>query len=763
METSIKYPHFNPVYFKLDGKPILKLTKSDSHDPATTPKGELHLGGNSYVDCPVINILSIPRASGDNNYRFRYQLLVQNTGPFNGGDITLRNYKLDGPHKNTLGGPQLAQVQKLQYLPVWMGDGVNNAFSGNSSWTTTSNNKSFAGVGGYGQDWANEYQKALDVDTGTGNPTKGEGDLAWIFPHVYGNKGQRIIKLDKVTGGITITFDFEVPHDLTLRDVTTTRDISGIVAGASNYSAQGDDHWTKLTGTGGKNGDYEFIKFAFAKQNQNEINNEDGGYIHDNLSTVNHHPYLFMRFKFVDAADTNISEYTNAGWVESVTSELNQYFDYPLRWSTSADALTDTGGSVTNSISWFNYKNEAITNKLDININKKDVFQSFFIAKTNENLEKSQPSGSGYGQIPFDITDNGIGENRNEGRIGFAACTWGDLTMPLISSGAADGQKFGSSLNEHRIGGLSQTFSGEETETELNIRKYLSPYYIPTPPSIDNEYTVNVSAINGVGVARQRETGFNYELDIFNEILTVGKWNSLFAKMKELRPDFNGGSGKWTANHPGVLGSGSEAWYDFTGVDKDNLIKINVFDSPLDVHFYVKDSGTDSDNLGYYAASGTGTDITYAKRNASWEDTLYTVGSDVASSGSGSGVAYDTGFAAGSGVGYAAGRTNGKLEGPDETNITLHQGWNTIGFTNHGFLAGSGEGSGSGIGLIQNSIHFMQANQYIGQAPQGSGEDGVEGSIFMYGNTGYMVKCDKDINIKWTRRTTETIPNRPTV
>ena len=72
--------------------------------------------------------------------------------------------------------------------------------------------------------------------------------------------------------------------------------------------------------------------------------------------------YLFIRFIFVYAADTNIYEYTNAGWVESVTNNLDASFDYPLRWDTSAEALTDMSGSViTNSISWFDYKNEAIT------------------------------------------------------------------------------------------------------------------------------------------------------------------------------------------------------------------------------------------------------------------------------------------------------------------------------------------------------------------------------------------------------------------
>jgi len=749
METSIKYPAFNPVYFKLDGKPILNVTKKEDHDSATTPKGSLHLGNDSgYAGTPVINILSIPRTSGG-KYRFRYQLLVQNTGPFSGGDITLRNYKLDGPHKNSLGGPKLQSDNKMAGLPVWMGDGVNNAFA-THSWTTESDNKTFYG---YGQDWGVEYQKTIDAG-------KGKGNDAWIFPHVFGDKTQPIIKLNKVTGGITITFDFEVdpeaernPNSLrNLSNTTKLNDEGTAVTATVTASQVGDSIWDDLKGNGGKNGDYEFIKFGFATLDQSQINNNDGGYDHSQIgSTVFHGQYLFIRFKFVDAADTNISDYTNAGWVESVTSNLDSSFDYPLRWSTSADALTDTGGSVTNSISWFNYKNEAITNKLDININTKDVFQSFFIAKTNDNLEKSQPSSGTIGRIPFWMSENGVSDNRNVGKIGFATNNNSDI---LIKNGTV-GQDFGSSFNEHRIGGLSQTFDNNQTEDDysapLRHKENIVPYYIPTAV---NEYTVNISAINHahVGTPRARESNFNYELDIVNELLTVGKWNSLFAKMKN--------AGGYTVIHNDVLGSGSGRWHDFTGEDKDNLIKINVFDSPLDVHFYVKDSGTDSDNLGYYAASGSGTNIIYAKRNAGWEDTVYTAGS---SGSSGSGVAYDTGFAAGSGVGYAAGRTNGKLEGPDETNITLHQGWNTIGFTNHGFLAGSGEGSGSGIGLIQNSIHFMQANQYIGQAPQGSGEDGVEGSTFMYGNTGYMVKCDKDINIKWSRRTTETMPDRPTV
>lgn len=755
METSIKYPAFNPVYFKLDGKPILKVTKKEDHLDATTgallaPKGDLHLGAGTHYDgTPVINILSIPRTTGG-KYRFRYQLLVQNTGPFSGGDITLKNYKLDGPHKNTLGGPKLQSDDKMAGLPVWMGDGVNNAFAEtNNPWTAESNNKTFYG---YGQDWGVEYQKTIDEG-------KGKGNDAWIFPHVFGDKSQPIIKLAKVTGGITITFDFEVDPETALRNLSNTTKLNdegtAVTATLSADIAQvGDSIWDDLKGNGGKNGDYEFIKFGFARQIQNEINNQDGGYDHSKIaSTVSHAQYLFIRFKFVDAADTNISEYTNAGWVESVTNNLDASFDYPLRWDTSADALTDMSGSViTNSISWFNYKNEAITNELDININTKDVFQSFFIAKTNDNLEKSQPSSGNIGQIPFWMSENGVSENTNVGKIGFATNNNSDI---LIKNGTV-GQKFGSSFNEHRIGGLSQTFDGDQTEDEFSRHpQNIVPYHFHYP-SIDNEYTVNISAINGtyVGSADEpyRASNFNYELDIVNELLTVGKWNSLFAKMKN--------AGGYTVIHNDVLGSGTGAWHDFTGEDKDNLIKINVFDSPLDVHFYVKDSGTDSDNLGYYAASGSGTNINYAKRNAGWEDTVYTAGS---SGSSGSGVAYDTGFAAGSGVGYAAGRTNGKLEGPDETNITLHQGWNTIGFTNHGFLAGSGEGSGSGIGLIQNSIHFMQANQYIGQAPQGSGEDGVEGSTFMYGNTGYMVKCDKDINIKWSRRTTETMPDRPTV
>lgn len=736
MNTPIKYPAFNPIYFKLDGKPLLTVAGAKTNDgDSGTNNIDLKVK-SSYAGSPVINLLSIPRVGGSGNYRFRYQLLVQNTGPLNGGDVTLRNYKLDGTHKNTMGGPWLAGYSKLENLPVWMGDGVNNA-STQHNWNDSDNNKTSYG---YGVNWENEYQKALDSD-------RGKGDVAWVFPHVYEDKNETIIKLDKVAGGITITFDFEVPGDLGLRDVTTTRNISGILTEADSYSARGDNTWAALRGTGGKEGNYEYIKLALCHARQSEIKNSDGGMTYWS-NIVDHGQYLFIRFKFIEENfdDTN---YLSAGWVNSVTSNLDDNFDYPLRWATDANALTDRQNNViTNSISWFNYKNEAITNILDIDINKKDVFQNFFIAKTNDNLEKSQPSGSGYGQIPYDITDNGAGENRNENKIGFSSCTYNGESdrMPIINLAGSE-QKFGSSFNEHRIGGLSQTFDGDQTEAEaeLNIKKYLSPYYIPTPPSIDNEYTVNISVINGqyigTAAAPYRASNFDYELSATNEILTVGKWNSLFAKMRKTQ----GSDGPWTLIANDVLGNGQGAWHDFTSADKDNLIKINVFDSPLDVHFYVKDNGTDSDNLGYYAESGTGNNIIYKKRNADWEDTLYTAGS------------------AGSGDGYNTGYTDGKLEGPDETNITLHKGWNTIGFTNHGFLAATGEGNGSGIGLIQNSIHFMQASQYIGQAPQGSGEDGEEGSTFMYGNTGYMVKCDKDINIKWTRRTTETIPTRPTV